>query len=207
CVAGKPPSRDPYPSWSLDRILRPGYLANAFLQPTTRSMTAETCGPFSMITSPLPPSLSATYWQAISPAWTLLVVTVASAPSAAVSTATTMMPAACAFLIAGPIAFGSPGFKRIRSTPAAMKLSIWVTCLPRSYSKPTVVTFTLGLVFLASNSAPFDKATKKGLPSEPSEMPIDLSSLAGDGAEVRTSATAAPVNEIVFNIVFLPGPF
>jgi len=88
-----------------------------------------------------------------------------------------------------------------------MKLSIWVTCLPRSYSKPTVVTFTLGLVFLASNSAPFDKATKNGLPSEPSEMPIDLSSLAGDGAELRTSAVAAPANKIVFNIVFLPGPF
>src|SRR6266566_1926992 len=151
-------------------------------------------------TSPLPPSLSTMYWQEISPAWTLLVVTVASAPSAAVSTATTMMPAPCAFLIAGPTALGSPGFNRIMSTPAAMKLSIWVTCLPRSYSKPTVVIFTLGLVFLASNSAPFDRATKNGLPSEPSEMPIDLSSLANDGAELRASATAAaPANDF-FNI-------
>ena len=135
------------------------------------------------------------YWQEISPAWTLLVVTVASAPSAAVSTATTTMPAACAFLIAGPIALGSPGFSRIRSTPAAMKLSIWVTCLPRSYSKPTVVIFTLGLVFLASNSAPFDSATKNGLPIEPSETPIDLSSLAEDGAVLRASAIAAPASD------------
>jgi len=31
--------------------------------------------------------------------------------------------------------------------------------------------------------------------------------LARDGAELRTSATAAPANEIVFNIGFLPGPF
>src|SRR5437588_1885858 len=184
----------------------PGFFERTFLQPVTRSITAETCGPFSMMTSPLPPSLSTMYWQEISPAWTLLVVTVASAPSAAVSTATTTMPAACAFLIAGPIALGSPGFNRIRSTPAAMKLSIWVTCLPRSYSKPTVVIFTLGLVFLASNSAPFDNATKNGFPNEPSEMPIDLSSLAKDGAELRTSAIAAPANEIVFNIGFLPGP-
>src|SRR3954471_9641101 len=183
----------------------PGFLPSTFLQPTTRSITAETCGPFSMMTSPLPPSLSTMYWQEISPAWTLLVVTVASAPSAAVSTATTTMPAACAFLIAGPTALGSPGLSRIRSTPAAMKLSIWVTCLPRSYSKPTVVIFTLGLVFLASNSAPFDNATKNGLPSEPSEMPTDLSSLAKHGAELRTSAIAAPASEIVFNIGFLPG--
>ncbi|MHC2315503.1 hypothetical protein ACVIHC_002549 [Bradyrhizobium diazoefficiens] len=39
-------------------------------------------------------------------------VTVASAPSAAVSTATTTIPAACAFLIAGPIALGSPGVQQ-----------------------------------------------------------------------------------------------
>ena len=31
--------------------------------------------------------------------------------------------------------------------------------------------------------------------------------MARDGAELRTSATAAPANEIVFNIGFLPGPF
>ena len=34
------------------------------------------------------------YWQAISPAWTLLVWTVASAPGGGDSTATTTMPAA-----------------------------------------------------------------------------------------------------------------
>src|SRR3954470_10770085 len=184
----------------------PPALANTLLQPLTRSITAETCGPFSMITSPLPPSLSTMYWHEISPACTLFVVTVASAPSAAVSTATTITPAACAFLIAGPIAFGSPGLSRIISTPAAMKLSIWVTCLPRSYSKPTVVILTLGLAFLASNSAPFESATKNGLPSEPSDTPIDFSSLADDGAELMTSANAAPASDIVFNIGFLPGP-
>src|SRR5713101_2228884 len=147
------------------------------------------------------------YWQEISPAWTLFVVTVASAPSAAVSTATTMMPAPCAFLIAGPTAFGSPGFNRIMSTPAAMKLSIWVTCLPRSYSKPTVVIFTLGLVFLASNSAPFERATKNGLPSEPSETQIDLSFLAKHCADLIFFFTQKTAYEIVFNIGFLPGPF
>jgi cytochrome c-type biogenesis protein CcmH/NrfF len=67
----------------------PGALANTSLQPFTRSVTAETCGPFWMMTSPLPPSLSTMYWQAICPAWTLLVCTVASAPAAATSTATT----------------------------------------------------------------------------------------------------------------------
>ena len=50
------------------------------MQPLTRSITEETCGPFWMMTLPLPPSLSTMYWQAISPAWTLLVCTVASAP-------------------------------------------------------------------------------------------------------------------------------
>src|SRR5947209_18129055 len=201
----RPPSREPLASWSLDNTLMPGFFEKTFLQPTPRSITAETGGPFSMMTSPLPPNLSTMYWQEISPAWTLLVVTVASAPSAAVSTATTTMPAACAFLIAGPIALGSPGFNRIRSTPAAMKLSIWVTCLPRSYSKPTVVIFTFGLVFLASNSAPFDSATKNGLPIDPSETPIDFSSLAKDGAVLRASAIAAPASVIVFNMGFLPG--
>ena len=87
------------------------------------------------------------YWQAISPACTLFVVTVASAPLAAVSTATTTMPAACAFLIAGSSAWESAGLSRIRSTPEAMKLSTWVNCLPRSYSKPTVETLTFGLIF------------------------------------------------------------
>ncbi|MFK4559573.1 hypothetical protein ABIF95_002103 [Bradyrhizobium ottawaense] len=86
-----------------------------------------------------------------------------------------------------------------------MKLSIWVTCLPRSYSKPTAVIFTLGLVFFASNSAPFDSATKNGLPIDPSETPIDLSSLAKDGAALRASAVAAPASMIVFNMDFLPG--
>ena len=50
-----------------------------------RSITADTCGPFWMITLPLPPSFSTMNWQAISPACTLLVCTVASAPLAATS--------------------------------------------------------------------------------------------------------------------------
>ena len=109
-----------------------GAADSAFLQPLTRSITEDTCGPFSMMTLPLPPSLSMKYWQDTWPAWTLSVVTAASAPSALVSTATTLMPAFCAFWIAGRSAFTSPGLSRIRSTPAAMKLSIWLTCLPRS---------------------------------------------------------------------------
>ncbi len=50
-----------------------GYLANTALQPFTRSMTAETCGPFSMTTLPLWPILSAMYWHARSPALVLSV--------------------------------------------------------------------------------------------------------------------------------------
>ena len=99
----------------------------------TRSITAPTCGPFWMITlPPSAPSLSAMYWQAISPAWTLLVCTVASTPAAATSTATTTMPAACARLTAGAIALASAALSRIMSTPEAMKLSIWLNCLFRS---------------------------------------------------------------------------
>src|SRR6201999_3286551 len=98
-----------------------------------------------------------------------------------------------------------PAFNRIMSTPAEMKLSIWVTCLPRSYSKPTVVILTLGLVFLASNSAPFDSATKNGLPIEPSETPIAFSSLALDGTALSTSASAVPANRIVFIKASSPG--
>ena len=63
---------------------------------------------------------------------TLLVCTVASAPAAATSTATTTMPAACARLTAGAIALASAALSRIMSTPEAMKLSIWVNCLLRS---------------------------------------------------------------------------
>ncbi len=65
------------------------------LQPFTRSITEDTCGPFRMIRSPLPPIFSTRYSQAIVPACVLLVSTVASAPFAAVSTATTTIPAAC----------------------------------------------------------------------------------------------------------------
>ena len=50
-----PPSREPLPSWSSDRILMSGLLARSTsLQPLTRSITAETCGPFLMTTLPLP---------------------------------------------------------------------------------------------------------------------------------------------------------
>ena len=45
----RPPSREPLPSWSSDRILIFGFLARTSLQPFTRSITAETCGPFWMI--------------------------------------------------------------------------------------------------------------------------------------------------------------
>ena len=81
-MTDSPPSRLPLPSWSLDSSLIPEAPSSAFLQPFTRSITEETCGPFSMMTLPLPASLSTMYWQAIWPACTLSVVTAASDPSA-----------------------------------------------------------------------------------------------------------------------------
>ena len=68
----------------------------------------------------------------MAPALTLSVITVTSAPFADTSKAPTTMPAAWAFLIAGSIATGSTALIMMTSTPAAMKLSIWVNCLLRS---------------------------------------------------------------------------
>ena len=84
-----------------------GNALSTFLQPFTRSITDDTCGPFSMTTLPLWSILSAKYWQAISPAFTLSVCTVASAPAAATSTPITTIPAACARFTAGAMARGS----------------------------------------------------------------------------------------------------
>src|SRR4051795_3460893 len=199
-MAARPPSREPLASWPLSRILMPGSLAKTCSQPFTRSMTEETCGPFSITTLPLWLILSARNWQEISPALMLSVITVASAPAAATSTATTGMPAACARLTAGAIAFGSAALSRIRSTPEAMKLSIWVPCLFRSYSAEAVTTFTPEP---ALSVMPLVIATKNGLPSEPSVTPIDFSSLAE--AEPVASARAAPAQRHPVRLVFLGG--
>ncbi|SAL88431.1 hypothetical protein AWB68_08773 [Caballeronia choica] len=107
----------------------PGLFASTSLQPFTRSSTADTGGPFSMITLPLPLIFFERKSHASCPAWMLFVCTVASAPAAATSTATTTMPAACAFFTAGSIAFGSAALSRMMSTCAEMKLSICVNCL------------------------------------------------------------------------------
>ena len=85
-----------------------------------------------MMTLPLPPILSAMYWQAISPAWTLLVCTVASAPGGGDVDRDDDDAGRLRRLTAGAIAFGSAALSRIMSTPEAMKLSIWVNCLFRS---------------------------------------------------------------------------
>ncbi|MNP51722.1 hypothetical protein D3C76_1460650 [compost metagenome] len=78
-----------------------------------------------MITTlPLPFRRSVISLQAISPAWVLLEVIVASAPSAATSTATTTIPASFARFTAGPIPFESAALRMIISTLAAIKLSI-----------------------------------------------------------------------------------
>ncbi|MOA52420.1 hypothetical protein D3C78_1757120 [compost metagenome] len=68
------------------------------------------------------------YLQAMAPAWVLSEVMVASAPSAATSTATTTMPASLARFTAGPIPLESAAFRMIISTLAAIKLSICATC-------------------------------------------------------------------------------
>ncbi len=131
-MISRPPSREPLPFWLSDAIVMlPGFFSTSS-QPLTRSITAETGGPFMIAT--LPPSFrwSTMYWQDFWPASMLLVWTVASAPLAETSTATTTMPAACARLIAGSIASGSAALTRIRSTPEAMKLSICEYCLLRS---------------------------------------------------------------------------
>src|SRR3954452_24079607 len=194
-MAARPPSREPLASWPLSRILMPRSLAKTCSQPFTRSMTEETCGPFSITTLPLWLIASARNWQEISPALTLSVMIVASAPAAATSTATTGMPAACARLTAGAIAFASAAFSRIRSTPEAIKLSIWVPCLFRSYSADAVTTLTPEP---ALSVMPLVIATKNGLPSEPSVTPIDFRSLAE--AVPVASARAAPARSSFFNI-------
>ncbi|MCY1302688.1 hypothetical protein D9M70_523630 [compost metagenome] len=109
-----------------------GCRASTALQPLTRSSTADTGGPFWMITLPRPLSRSAIKPHASSPAWVLSVCTVASAPAAATSTATTTMPALRALRTAGSIARASAALIRIRSTLATIKLSMWVNCLFRS---------------------------------------------------------------------------
>ena len=64
------------------------------------------------------------------------------------------------------------------STPGGDEVVDLGDLLAEVVVEPTAVTLTFGLIFLASNSAPFASATKNGLPIEPSEMPIDFRSLA-----------------------------
>ena len=95
-------------------------------------MIEETCGPLTMMTSPLPLRWSTMYWQASAPALTLSVMTVTSAPGAATSKAATITPALWARFTAGAIAFASTALSMRMLTPAAMKLSICENCLLRS---------------------------------------------------------------------------
>ena len=128
-----PPSREPLPSWSSDRISIFGFLASTSLQPLTRSITADDLRPV------LDDHLAALVAQLVDDVLAgdlagldIVGLHLASAPAAATSTATTTIPAACARLTAGAIALASAALSRIRSTPEAMKLSIWVNCLFRS---------------------------------------------------------------------------
>ena len=52
--------------------------------------------------------------------------------------------------------------------------------------------FASGLIFVAEASMPLMVATKNGLPSEPTEMPTVLRSLAAAGA-ATAAATARPI--------------
>ena len=110
----------------------PGALASTALQPLTRSITAETCGPFWMIDVALAAELLDDELAGDLAGLDVVGLDGGIAPVAATSTATTTMPAACARLTAGSIAFASAALSRIMSTPEAMKLSIWVNCLFRS---------------------------------------------------------------------------
>ncbi len=104
-----------------------GYFFMTSRKPATRSVTAETGGPLTITTCPLPFSRSATYLPSSSPACLLFEVTVASTPpSAATSTATTVIPAPFARNTAGAIPLLSAAFKRIKLTPEEIKLSIWL---------------------------------------------------------------------------------
>ena len=58
--------------------------------------------------------------------------TVTVAPGADTSKAPTTTPASVARLTAGAMAWASTAFSMMMSTPAATKLSIWLTCLFRS---------------------------------------------------------------------------
>ena len=72
------------------------------------------------------------YWQAISPAWTLLVCTVASAPVGGDVDRDHDDAGGLGALDRRLDRLGSAALSRIMSTPEAMKLSIWVNCLFRS---------------------------------------------------------------------------
>ena len=60
------------------------------------------------------------------------------------------------------------------------------------------MTLTFGLIFWPRPSAPLISATKNGLPSEPTVMPIDFRSLAE--AAPAASASAAPASSSFLNI-------
>ena len=137
------------------------------------------------------------YLQAISPAWVLSEVMVASAPSAATSTATTTIPASFARLTAGPIPLESAALRMIMSTLAAIKLSICATCWPRSYPLETSVTLTLSPASLrASSSAPLVICTKNGLARSPTVTPMDFRSFACANG---VAASSAPAQSAVTN--------
>ena len=190
-MTSRPPSRLPLAFWLSESTLISGCFLNSVWHPSTRFCTAETGGPLMITTLPFPFRRSVMYLQAISPAWVLSEVMVASAPSAATSTATTTIPASFARFTAGPIPLESAALRMIMSTFAAMKLSICATCWPRSYPLETSVTLTLSPASLrASSSAPLVICTKNGLARSPTVTPMDFRSFACANGVAASSAPA-----------------
>ena len=96
-----------------------------------------------LYTSPL--SRSTMYWQAFSPAWTLLLVIIASTPSAPASTAITGMFASLARITAGMMPSGWTGLMTMTSTLAAAGVNSGPGML-RSVVSPLTVSTSLELI-------------------------------------------------------------
>ncbi|MCP9984682.1 hypothetical protein LUX32_49510 [Actinomadura madurae] len=165
----------------------PGLAAMASPQPFIRSLMAETAEPSTIASSPRPPSRPIRYLHASRPACTLSLVTVASAPAAATSTATTGIFACLARSTAGPMPSESTASTMIASTRCRTNVSILSVCALTSALAYWTETLTPRAA--AASWTAFPSARKKGLDAALSTTPIEVS--ASVPARTRRSPASA----------------
>ena len=183
----------------------PGFLANTSLQPFTRSITEETCGPFSMITSPLPPILSTMYWQAISPAWMLFghhrgVRPLGRDVDRHDDDAGRLRP-----LDRRRDRLGVGGVEQDQVDARGDEIVDLGDLLVRGRSRPTPVTLTFGLIFLALASAPLTARRRTGCRASPGRCRSTSGPWPSDGARWRERQGGARKQDRLQH-GFLPGP-